>query len=170
MDSSFRIRNNHLYFRKTITDEFGKRHWLERKIPPVEISKIIPITDAQVSQIFSRFAEPSTAFISLHMVYHYGIDPEVLYSTTYSEIDTGYLGCIELSAETIKILKRYQKRTLQLMSVYNYIPSDNLIINPRTGKPITKYQLGYISRVIRRDINSTWSWKRWKSQKIHAYI
>lgn len=126
-----------------------------------------PVTDIsneQVEAIFERFREPHTAFIPLHLVYYYGIDKEAVY-----EASRGQEWPFKLLPETARILQRHEDRIKQLMTVYHYIPSDKLVINLRTGQPISHYQTDYISKVIRRDINPSWSWERWRTQKIHSY-
>ena len=125
--------------------------------------QVTEITKEQVEAIFKRFQEPHTAFIPLHLVYYYGMDPKSVY-----ELRRGFYGDIIFLPETRRILQRHESRIMQLMSAYNYIPSDKLVINLRTGKPISHYQTDYISQVIRKEINPSWSWKRWESQKNHA--
>ena len=166
-EMSIRIRNNHLYFRKSITVN-GKKHYLERRDPEFEYKpkpEQIDISKDQIEAIFKRFQEPHTAFIPLHLVYHYGIEPEAVY-----EAPRGQEWPFKLLPETVRIFRRNEQRIEQLSRVYGYLPSDKLVINLRTGKPISHYQMGYVSKVIRRDINPSWSWERWKSQKFHHHI
>lgn len=167
MGSSFRFRSGHLYFRKSITVN-GKKHYLERKNPEFEYKpkpEQIDISKDQIEAIFKRFREPHTAFIPLHLVYYYGIDPKDVY-----EASRGQEWPFKLLPETKRIFRRNEERIEQLSRIYGYLPSDKLVINLRTGKPISHYQMGYVSKVIRRDINPSWSWGRWKSQKFHLYI
>lgn len=131
----------------------------KRQKPP-----ITEITKEQVELIFQRFPEPHTAFIPLHMVYFYGMDPKAVY-----ELCRGHMEGIIFLPETIRILQRQEDRIKKLSTAYGYIPSDKLVVNLRTGRPVSHYQTDYISKVIRRDINPSWSWERWKSQKLHTY-
>ena len=124
---------------------------------------ITEITKEQVEAIFKRFPEPHTAFIPLHMVYFYGVDPKAVY-----ELRRGQECAFKLLPETVRILQRQEDRIKNLSRVYGYIPSDKLVINLKTGQPVSHYQTDYISKVIRRDINPSWSWERWRSQKSHA--
>lgn len=126
-----------------------------------------PVTDIskeQVEAIFKRFQEPHTAFIPLHMVYFYGMDPKAVY-----ELRRGHIEEIIFLPETLRILQRQDDRIQRLSRVYGYCPSDKLVVNLRTGQPISHYQTDYISKVIRRDINPSWSWERWRTQKLHGY-
>lgn len=162
---SIRIKNNHLYFRKSITVD-GKRHYLERREPSFDYTpkqELVDISKEQVEAIFKRFQEPHTAFIPLHLVYHYGIEPVDVY-----EASRGQEWPFKLLPETVRIFARHEDRILQLSRAYGYSPSDKLVVNLRTGKPISHYQTDYVSKVIRRDINPSWNWSRWKSQKFHA--
>ena len=130
-----------------------------RQKPP-----ITEITKEQVEAIFKRFPEPHTAFIPLHMVYFYSMDPKTVY-----ELCRGHIEDIIFLPETVRILQRQEDRIQNLSRVYGYIPSDKLVINLRTGQPVSHYQTDYISKVIRRDINPSWSWERWRSQKLQRH-
>lgn len=162
-----RIRNGYLYFRKTVRDEDGRKHYLERKINDFSTIRKIsnePITNEQVEAIFKRFPEPNTAHIPLHMMYFCGMDKDAVYELT--EASTGLL---YLSDDTKKLLQRQINRISVCSLLYGY-STDYLVINLQTGERISPYQMDYITKVIRREINPTWNWKRWMglSQKLQS--
>ena len=138
-----RERNGKLYFRKTITDELGNRHWLERRDPFPE--EVIP--DEAIEAIFKRFPEPHTAFLPLYLVRTYHMDPEAVYEAR-----------IGLYASD-KAIQRQVNRITQCSIIFGYT-TEHLIVNLKTGKPISSYQRHYISRVIRKEIYPEFTWKK----------
>lgn len=155
---SVRIRNEKLYFRKTVTDENGSRHWLERSYPFPEKPVLFLCSEA----VFNRFPEPSTAFLPLYLTYYLSITPEAVYEAKRGDYD-GIKGNVD------KALARHYRRVQQARMLYLHEEfSDYLVIDLRTGKRISHYQKNYISRVLKRDVDSNWSWKNWCSQKFHA--
>ena len=143
---STRIRNNKLYFRKTV-NENGSRHWLERSHPFSH--ERVPFLDSEA--VFNRFPEPSTAFIP----------PEAVYEAKIGD----YEG---IKDNVDKALERHYRRVQQARILYLHKEfSDYIVIDLRTGKRISHYQKNYISRVLKRDVDKNWSWKNWCSQKFH---
>lgn len=137
-----RERNGKLYFRKTVTDTNGKRHWLERRDPfPIE-----SIPEDIVEAIFKRFPEPHTAFLPLYLVRTYHVDQKAVYGAR-----------IGLYAGD-KAVQRQVNRITQCSIIFGYT-TEYLIVNLRTGKPISSLQRHYISRVIRKEIYPEFTWK-----------
>lgn len=122
------------------------------------------------SIIFSRFPETSTAHIPLHLIYYYGVSIEEAYYISMNDLDlaNGYWKDIKLNIDTVKLLKRQISRIVAAQIIFHY-STDKLVINLQTGKQISPYQVDYITKVIRREIDPLWSIKRF-SQKIQASI
>ena len=120
--------------------------------------------------IFERFPETSTAHIPLHLIYYYGVSVEEAYYVSTKDLDlkNGYWKDRKLSQDTVKLLKRQINRINSLSIIFRY-STDKLVINLQTGKQISPYQIDYITKVIRREIDPLWSIK-WFSQKIQTSI
>ena len=152
---STRIRNGKLYFRKTVTDETGKRHWLEHREPFKD-----SLSESTVVMVFKRFSEPHTAFLPLYLVYSLSVDPKVVYEAKMGDFEG-------LSIDADRVLRRHKNRITQsrLLFLHTEI-SDYLMVDYRTGKRISYHQMYYISRAIRREIDPEWSWRKWRFAKI----
>lgn len=151
---STRIRNGRLYFRKTITDEDGNRHWLERS---ESFDDRLPIET--VEMVFRRFQEPHTAFLPLYLSYNLSVDPKAVYEARMGD----YEG---VDIDVDRVLRRHKNRIIQSRMIFLYDEiTDYLMIDLTTGKRISHHQIYYISRVIRKEIDGTWSWRRWRRAK-----
>lgn len=137
-----RIKNGRLYYRKTVTKN-GERYWLEQKEPfPDEV-----LPDICVEAVFNRFPEPHTAFLPLYLIHNYPIEPKAAY-----ELKIG-------SYRHDKAVQRQVDRIFRCGVIFGYT-TDYLIVDLKTGRPISSYQLAYISRVIRKEIEPDFKWRK----------
>lgn len=163
---SVRVRNGKTYYRYTIWDKEAKKYrYLERRRPPEGSNRAfvkVPnqLTAKEVGKVFSRFREPSSAAVVLHLLYFYGIKPVDIYKLKISQVDfrKNTLADIPLRSDTVRLLRRHIDRIRTISDGY-------LIVDLRTGKKLSHYQLGYIVKVIRKEINPDFSLKSFKSHK-----
>lgn len=110
-------------------------------------------------KIFNRFPEGHTAHIPLHLIYYYHVRTSDAYDICFDDVDLtrGYWKTLKLMPETVKLLKRQKNRILtSATTIPGYEVTGLFVVDPLTGKPISSYQLGYISKVIRREIDPNW--------------
>ncbi len=151
---SERIRNGHKYYRYTVWDKEKKQYkYLERKNPIENFFKkekinYLKLSEKDLEKVFIRFKEPSTAFIPLHFIYIYHMDPVKVYDLTFG--DCKYM---ELTNETKRILLRQQQRISDFARIYNYNEfNDYICINLKTGKKLSHYQFDYVKKWIRKSL------------------
>lgn len=150
---SERIRNGHKYYRYTVWDKTLKKYrYLERKEPLKDYCKCSRInykklTDEQLEALFEHFKEPSTAFIPLHFIYIYNMDPKEVYDLTFTDCKN-----MELTSETKRILLRQQQRISDFARIYNHEEfNDYICVNLKTGKKLSHYQFDYVKKWIRKE-------------------
>lgn len=149
---SERVRNGHKYYRYTVWDKSLKKYrYLERKEPLKDFYKrprinYYKLTDGQLEALFEHFSEGSTAFIPLHFIYIYKLDPIKVYNLTFTDCNT-----MNLTNETRRILLRHKQRISDFARIYNYDEfNDYICINFKTGKKLSHYQYDYVKKWIRR--------------------
>ncbi len=150
---SERIRNGHKYYRYTVWDKEKKKYkYLERKNPIENFSKkekinYLKLSEKDLEKVFTRFKEPSTAFIPLHFIYIYHIDPIKVYDLTFTDCKN-----MDLTNETKRILLRQQQRISDFARIYNYEEfNDYICVNLKTGKKLSHYQYDYVKKWIHKE-------------------
>lgn len=151
---SIRIRNGHKYYRYTVWDkELKKYRYLERKEPLKDYQKrqridYYNLSDEQLETLFTRFREPSSAFIPLHFIYIYKMDPIKVYDLTFAKCKE-----LDLANETKRILLRQQQRISDARRLYNHEEfNDYICVNLKTGKKLSYYQQDYVKKWIRKSL------------------
>lgn len=149
---SERIRNGHKYYRYTIWNKENKKYrYLERKIPienyrKKEYMDLYKLQEDDINWLLNRFKEPSSAFIPLHFIFSYHIEPIKVYELTFKDCKS-----MELSDETKRIINRQRNRIQEARLIFNHEDfNDYLCINLKTGNKLSHYQLDYIKKVYRK--------------------
>lgn len=156
---SIRVRNGKTYYRYTVWDKEAKKYrYLERKAPIAKITH--QLTTNEIARIFLRFPEPSSAAIVLHLLYFYDIRPVDIYELKISQVDfrKNTLNGMTLRPDTVRLLRRHVDRIRSISDGY-------LIVNLQTGKKLSHHQLGYITKVIKKEISPDFSIRYFKSHK-----
>lgn len=150
-----RIRNGNKYYRYTIWDKRLKKYrYLERKEPLKDFSytkrcDYRKLSKAQITAIFEHFREGTNAFIPLHFIYIYGIDPKAVYDLTFSDCEK-----MDLTGDTKRILLRHKERIDAARRLYNHDEYNNYIcVNLKTGKKLSNYHFDYIKKWIRKNFS-----------------
>lgn len=185
--SSVRFRNGRYYYRATIKDHNGKRHWVEHggfatykeAKEAGEFAypgkKYIQTTDHLADLIFERFAEKSTAFIPLNLLYYTDCTVRDAYYMKIDDLDLEKGEwklkdkTIKLNKKLIKLLKKQIHNITSSRLIYLYSAKPiyvNCYLN--TGKRVDHHQIYYVTKVIRRELNPMWSIKGFKSQTQHT--
>ena len=149
---SIRFRNGHKYYRYTIWDkEKHKYRYIERKCPLKDFRTSVRynyrnLQKREIEAIFEHFREPSSAFIPLHFIYIYNVDPKKVYDLTFEDCNK-----MKLSIETKHILQRQRQRISDARRLYGYLEfNDFVCVNLKTGKKLSHYQYDYIKKWIRK--------------------
>lgn len=163
---SIRIRNGKTYYRYTVWDKEAKKYRYLERSRPLEVSNSrfvkVPkqLTVNEVGRVFLRFPEPSSAAIVLHLLYFYDIRPVDIYELKISQVDfrKNTLNGMTLRPDTVRLLRRHVDRIRSISDGY-------LIVNLQTGKKLSHHQLGYIVKIIRKEVTPEFSLKNFKSHK-----
>lgn len=185
--SSVRYRHGKYYYRATIRDSFGKRHWVEHggfktyseakragefAYPSKPKPKRLIISNDLVEQIFARFPESSTAYIPLIFTYYLQVLPEEVYDISVQDIDLRkrilqiHNKHYFLDDTIVRVIKNHLDKLDQMVFLFKYDVTDHmpLVFNYSTGKRIDYHQMFYISKVIRREIDENWTWRDWRAK------
>ena len=182
---SVRCKKGIYYYRATIRDEFGKRHWIEHggfktykealeagnfayPLKP-KPDKLI-VTKELEEKIFTRFPEGSTAHIPLVLIYYMRLSPEEIYSLTVDDISfrENYIQIqnkrLSLVPEVKRALLSHFDKIDKLIFSFHYEITDHmpLVMNYMTGKGINPAQINYITKIIRRDIDENFKWQSFR--------
>ena len=155
---SVRYKNGNRYYRYTIWDKKEKkRRYLERALPirSLEIKKDNRLNDLiyypsqdEIDAIFTRFKEPSSAYIPLYFIFYCHVDYLRVYDITFTEAFK-----MSLSDDAIRLLKRQKQRISDARRLYNHLEfNDYVIVDLKTGKKLSNKQIYYVCKVIRKDI------------------
>lgn len=176
--ASVRERNGRFYFRVTIRQN-GKYKYIERgsfatyeeaylqgnKLYPAKRrKKNLTVTDHLADLIFKKYPEGSEQFLPLFLIYYLGASVEEAYSISEEEINFKERRWLsyKLDDESLRILKRHIKKleALQIPLRYKVYEKRYLVVRIKTGKRISPYQMDYITKCIRREINPEWNPKQ----------
>ena len=168
-----RRRGNRYYWRCTIRDQNGKRHWIERggydsyeeavaaiKVPKAE-ELVIPfeMTEHLAEMIFARFPEKHPAHIPLKLMYYTGCTLEEAYDIRIDDVDfeNERWKDKDIGLELTNLLRRQLNRILQARIIFLYPDSPKYFnIYFSSGKKVDKSQIYYITHVIRKELNPGW--------------
>lgn len=154
---SVRFRNGKLYYRKTIRDSQGKRHWLERS-KPIDIYAD-RLSKEEVVYVFKRFPEGHTAHVPLALGYYCKVPKEAAYEALESDFDLpNYIwhspvGDIHLSQGLVRLLTRHIDRKHRLSIILETPPSPYL-------STVKKSQVGYLGKALQKE-GIHWTWGKW---------
>lgn len=173
--ASVRCRNGRYYYRVTVRDQNGKRHWIEHGgFSSYNAAKeagdfaypgipYIKTTEHLRDLIFERFSEKSTAYIPLLLLYYTGCSIKEAYNMKIDDVDleTGEWRLkdktYKLSKDLTRIIGKHINKIFDSRIIYLYTDSP-VYVNCylTTGKKVNHRQIYYVSKVIRKELNPMW--------------
>lgn len=184
--SSVRFRNDKYYYRATIRDQNGTQHWIEHgsfdtyeealsagnfAYPRKRKNRTLSCTSHVVDLVFERFPKNHPAYIPLKFIYYYDLTPKEVYNIKIRDIDlSNSIFIVDekeyvLSEEMITIVSNHIDKILKNRMTFLCDNSGYLNVYFPSGKRVLYYQMDYVTKVLRREVNPNWNWRdfRYKS-------
>lgn len=181
---SVRCKNGRYYYRVTLYEN-GKRRYIERggfdtyeeayetgnKLFPNKFIHLQRVSPHLAEIIFERFDSTTSGFLPLLLIYRTDATPKEIYESTLCDFDlkrkVWHLQNrdILLSESLVRAIRTQARRIDYCVTSLKFNVPDQvpLIINFKTGEPIKKSQMDYITKVIRTTINPYWTWKTFRA-------